>query len=82
MEQQRIAVGRGLGDLVGADRAAGAADILDHHALAEPFAQALGEQPRQHVGGGAGRERHHDADGAGREYVALRSPADAAAQQP
>ena len=35
VEQQRMAVGRRLRDLIGAERAAGAADILDQHGLAE-----------------------------------------------
>ena len=66
-EQQRVPVGRRLGDLIGADRSAAAAHVLDHERLSHRFGEALRDQPRQHVGGGAGRERHDDADVAARE---------------
>ena len=39
MEQQRIAVGRGFRHLLGADRTAGAADILHDKRLTEPLAE-------------------------------------------
>ena len=67
VKQQRMAVGRGLGDLIGADRAAATADILDDKALPHGLGQAIGDQPRQQVGGGAGRERHHDPHRAARK---------------
>jgi hypothetical protein len=65
-EQERVAVGRRLCDLVGADRTAAAADVLDHEALPHGLGQALCDQPRQHVGGGSGRKWHHDANRARR----------------
>ncbi len=40
-ENHRVAVGLGIGDALGAGHAAGAADVLDHHGLAEQFAHAL-----------------------------------------
>ena len=39
---ERVAVGRGLGDLAGGDAAAGAAAVLDHDLLAERLAHLLG----------------------------------------
>jgi hypothetical protein len=66
VKQQRMPVGRGLGDLIGADRAAAAADIFDDKALPHGFGQAIGDQPRQQVRGGAGRKRHHDPHRAAR----------------
>ena len=38
-EQERVAVGRRLGDTIGAGHAARAADVLDDHLLAELFGQ-------------------------------------------
>ena len=63
-EQQRVAVGRRLGDCVGTHVAAGAASVL-HEGAAQRGAHLLREQPRQDVGRAAGRERHDDADGLG-----------------
>ena len=40
MEQQRVAVGRCLRDLIGAERAAGAADVLDH-ARSAPWSSVM-----------------------------------------
>ena len=54
------AVGRGLGDRVGAGVAAGAGLVLDHERLAELFLQMIGNQARHHVGRRPGAERHHD----------------------
>ena len=41
-QQQRVAIGRRLGHIVGADDAAGAAFVFHHHGLSQPFAQAFG----------------------------------------
>ena len=60
--QQRVAVGLGLGHVVGAQRGAGAGLALDDHGLAEALRQLLGQRARQHVGGAAGREGHDQAD--------------------
>ena len=40
-QQQRVAVGRPLGDDVGADHRSGAGPVVDHETLAERFLQAL-----------------------------------------
>ena len=64
-EQQRVAVGRRLRGLVDADRAAGAADILDDELLAERLAHRWHEHAGQRVGRTAGRERHDHGDGLG-----------------
>ena len=45
-EQQRVAVGRRLGDRFGADIVAGAGLVLDDELLAELFGQPLPDQPR------------------------------------
>ena len=42
--------------------AAGAADVLDHHRLAEMRAHAVGHDARNRVGRSAGRERHDQRD--------------------
>jgi len=65
-EHERVPVRRRLGDLRGADRAAGAAAILDHELVGELLRQLLRDGPRGDVGQSAGRERHHDADRLGR----------------
>ena len=65
-EQRRVAVRRGLGDALAAQRPAAAADIFHHHALAEDRAHALGHDPGEHVDRAAGRGRHHHADRAAR----------------
>jgi hypothetical protein len=57
-EPERVAVGRRLGDLARADRAAGAAMVLDHDLLAERLAHELGDAARQHVVAAAGRVRN------------------------
>ena len=63
--QQRVAVGRRLGDGVGADgagRAAGA--VLHDEVLADRLVELLHQDARDAVDRSAGRERHHDGDGA------------------
>ena len=66
VQQQRVAVGVGLGDPAGAERAAGAADILDDHLLAQRPRHRLGDQTGHGVGRAAGGEGHDDGDRAGR----------------
>ncbi len=61
-EQEHRAVGRRLGDARGAVHAAGAADILDDHLLAEPLGQLLRHQAADEIDRAAGRERHHHGD--------------------
>ena len=61
-EQQRVAVGRRLGDQLRADIAAGAALVLDHDIGAPGVLQMLGGDAAQQVGRAGGRERHDHAD--------------------
>ncbi|MNT21674.1 hypothetical protein D3C72_1570210 [compost metagenome] len=64
--QQRIAVRRRLGDVVGADDAAGTALVLHHHRLAELARQAIADGARQRVGQPARRVGDDQVDGLGR----------------
>src|ERR1041384_7452547 len=59
--QQRVAIGRRLGDHLGADVAAGARAILDDELLAEALRQPLTHQARLDVGGPSGRKADDDA---------------------
>ncbi|MNK86304.1 hypothetical protein D3C87_1062120 [compost metagenome] len=61
-EQQRLAIGRGLGHHGGADIAARARAVLDDDRLLERNRQALGQQASDHVGRSAGREGHDQRD--------------------
>ena len=63
-DQQRVAVGFGVLDLDGADRARRTALVVDDHGLAELVGQLVGEHAADDVGGATGRERHDEADGA------------------
>ncbi len=45
-EEERVAVGRGAGCRLGADRRAAAGLVVDHDSLAELTLQVLGQQPR------------------------------------
>jgi hypothetical protein len=60
--EQRVAVGRRLGDHLRGDDRVGAGPVLDDDRLAEIFAQPLPDHAGENVGRPAGRERHHDAD--------------------
>ena len=60
--QQRVAVGRRLRDLVGADDRSGARLVLDHDRLLQRLGEILAELAGEHVGGTAGAERHDDLD--------------------
>jgi hypothetical protein len=64
MQQDGVAIGWRLGDLVGADGTAGAAGVVDHDAHAQWLAHGFGQIPRDAVGGAAGGEGHDDGDGA------------------
>ena len=48
-EQERVAVGVGLGDCAGRDGAAAAAHVFDQHALWHLFAQSVGKHPRHEI---------------------------------
>ncbi len=61
-EQQRVAVGLGGRRRLAAERAAGAAAVLDDHGLAEDRPEPLRHQPRGEVDRPAGRVRHHHLD--------------------
>ena len=62
--QQRVAIGLGAARLADADRAAGAALVFDDDRLAQLVAQGLGNRASDGVGHAAGREGHHQRDGA------------------
>ena len=57
-EQQRVAVGRRIDHRLDADIGAAARLVLDHDRLAEPVRQPLRQEPRNQVGGAAGRIGH------------------------
>jgi hypothetical protein len=57
-EQQRVAVGRPLGDELGADIAAGAGPVLDHEGLAQNFSHLRRHDAADNVGRAAGGERN------------------------
>ena len=59
---QRIAVGRRLRGRGGADIAAGAGAVLDHHVLAPGLAELLRHDAAERVDGAAGGKRNQDAD--------------------
>jgi hypothetical protein len=61
-EHQRIAVRRRLGDGGRADRAAGAAAIVDHDRLAQALVQLLAEHAGDDVGAAAGGVGHDEPD--------------------
>jgi hypothetical protein len=62
-QEERVAVGRGLGHEVRADVAAGAGLVVDDDLLLPQRREALAERAGHHVGGAAGREWHDDPDG-------------------
>src|SRR4029077_211818 len=64
-----------------ADHPAGAYPVLDHHGLAEPCLQPLGEQPCQDIVSAADGLRDNDGDAAGREVVAASALARCGKQQ-
>ena len=63
VQEQGVAVGRRARDPAGPDGAAGAADVLHHHLLAQRLRHPLGHQAGDRIGGPTGGERHHDGDG-------------------
>jgi hypothetical protein len=54
-----VYVRRRLGDARRAHHAAGTADILDDHLLAQHLGEAPADDPAHDIGAAAGRERHH-----------------------
>ena len=61
-KQERVAVRLALRDHAGRDRAAGAADVLDQHALGQLLAQAVGEDAGHQIDAAAGRDRDDQFD--------------------
>ena len=61
-DRDGVAVGLGLRDEIGAERAAGAGPVVDDHELAEEVLHLLPDHPADDVVRPAGRERHHEAD--------------------
>ena len=62
--QQRVAVGRGLGDEFGADLTDAAARlVLDHDLLTPGLREPLPQRAADDVGDAAGRKRHDDVNG-------------------
>ena len=68
-DEQRVAVGLRLGDVLGGDVAGRAGAVLDDHALAQRRRHVLGDLARDDVVRRAGTERHHDRDRLGREIL-------------
>ena len=64
--QERVAVGLGSRDLLGAERGAGARLVLDHDDRVQPALDLVGDQPAEQIGGAAGRIRHDHLDVAAR----------------
>ncbi len=60
--QQRVAVGRALGDRIGGDHGPAAGAVLDHERLAETVGEMLAEPAREDIGAAARRVRHDDGD--------------------
>ena len=61
-QHEGVAVGRGLGDVVDRDVAAGAGAVLDHDLLAELLAERPLHDARGRVGAAARLEADHDGD--------------------
>ena len=62
--EQRIAVGLRRCYARAADSTAGAANVLDHHGLAEDLPHLVGDDARHDVARAPGGEGHHHRDGA------------------
>ncbi len=77
--QQRVAVGRRLGDEVGADHAAAGGPVLNDDRLLQPLLQFLGDQPAGGVDAAARADRHDERNGA--RGVELRRSGNAAWQR-
>jgi hypothetical protein len=69
---ERVAVGRRLGDHVGADIAARPWAVVDNELLAEPRIELVADDAGRDVGAAASRERHDNADRPIRPFAGLR----------
>ena len=67
--QQRVAVGRGFCDHIGADVAARAHLVLDDELLAEKLAHTRAHDARDRIGRTAGGKRNHHADRSRRIFL-------------
>ena len=61
-DEQRIAVGRRVDGGLGADDGAGAGAVFHHHALPQPLAELVGQQPADDVVAAGRPDRHDDLD--------------------
>ena len=61
-DADRVAVGRGMGELAHGDGTGGARDVVDDDLLAELLAHALAHDARHEVGRTARGERHDQGD--------------------
>ena len=61
-EPERVAVRGGLGDLAGADRAAGTAMVFDHQRLAKHLGHGFSNCARQHIVAASRRIRNDQCD--------------------
>jgi len=68
-EEQRVAVGIGLRDILRGDGAIGAGLVLDRDRLTERRVHLVGDQPRGEVGRAAGGKGDDEAHRAGRVIV-------------
>ena len=59
---ERVAIGGRLGDVIDADNAVGAATVVDHHRVVHPLVELLRQRPRHDVDRSARGIRHDDAD--------------------
>jgi len=57
-QEQRVAVGRGTHDGLGADIAAATRTVVDNEWLAQSFRQPLAYDPGEDIGPAASGERH------------------------
>ncbi|MCY1361048.1 hypothetical protein D9M69_477010 [compost metagenome] len=73
--QHGVAVGLGVRDGIGADDGGRARPVVDHHLLAQPRRDRLGDGARHHVGAAAGRVGHDPADRLGGPVIGVRGRA-------
>jgi hypothetical protein len=72
-DEQRVAIGRGLANLVEGHDAGGTGLVVDHHRLLPAPLQRLAKRARHHVGPDAHRVRHDDTHAAHREQRIARA---------
>jgi hypothetical protein len=66
-QQQRVTIRRRLGDCIGANLTSRGRTIVDDHRLAQRLLEMRRDQPRHHIIGAAGRERHDEPQGMSRK---------------